>query len=188
MGLFSTDRLIIRRFKEGDAINLFDYFEKPRVNCFIDEKLDSLEAAKAEVLKRSKDVSQYAVCLPNDMLIGNMFAYPEHEGDSYNVGWNLNPKYEGKGFAREAATGLLEYLFNKQNARRIYCYVEDDNIRSQALCKRLGMRQEGTFIAFVSFVNNADGSPKYENTMQFAILKWNGNSYKMWVLTFSFIE
>ncbi len=171
MELFKTERLIIRRFKETDAENLFDYFEKPRVNCFIDEKLNTLEESRAEVLKRSTDASQYAVCLPDDMLIGNLFAYPEHGGDTFGVGWNINPKYEGKGLAFEAAKGLLDYLFTQKNARRIYGYVEEDNVRSQNLCKRLGMRPEGTFVEYVSFIKNEDGTPKYENTMQFAILK-----------------
>lgn len=33
------------------------------------------------------------------------------------------------------------------------------------------MRLEGKFKEFISFVNNADGTPKYENTWQYAILK-----------------
>ena len=38
------------------------------------------------------------------------------------------------------------------------------------------MRREGIFKEFVSFVNNPDGTPLYENTMQYAILKkeWQG--------------
>ena len=33
------------------------------------------------------------------------------------------------------------------------------------------MRREGLFLEFVSFVNHPDGTPKYENTVQYAILK-----------------
>ena len=33
------------------------------------------------------------------------------------------------------------------------------------------MRREGLFREFVSFVNDADGNPIYENTCQYAILK-----------------
>lgn len=171
MEYFKTERLVVRSFKEGDAEALLDYFEKPRANCFVDEKLNSLDEARAEVLKRSTDQSQYAVCLPDDTLIGNLFAYSERDDDTFGVGWNINPKYEGRGLAFEAAKGLLEYLFTKKNGRRIYCYVEESNIRSQNLCKRLGMRPEGVFVEYISFVKNPDGAPKYENTMQFAILK-----------------
>lgn len=38
------------------------------------------------------------------------------------------------------------------------------------LCEKLGMRREGLFMEFVSFVNNPDGTPRYENTYQYAIL------------------
>lgn len=49
------------------------------------------------------------------------------------------------------------------------------NFPSQKLCERLGMRREGLFVEFISFVNNSDGTPHYENTYQYAILKkeWN---------------
>lgn len=36
------------------------------------------------------------------------------------------------------------------------------------------MRREGIFKEFVSFVNNPDGTPRYENTVQYAIKKRNG--------------
>lgn len=89
--------------------------------------------------------------------------------------WNFLSDYCGKGYAYESAKAYLDFLFNRMNARRIYAYVEDYNISSQRLCQKLGMRQEGVFLEYISFVNNPDGTPLYENTMQFAILKkeWN---------------
>lgn len=118
----------------------------------------------------SKDTVHYAACFQDGgALIGHRFAMPE--GDTYSIGWHFNSQFEGKGFAMEAAKGMLDYLFIKKNARRIYCYVEDDNTRSQKLCERLAMRREGLFLEFVSFVDHADGTPHYENTMQYAILK-----------------
>ena len=56
-------------------------------------------------------------------------------------------------------------------ARRIYAYTEGTNLRRRRLCEKLGMRREGLFIEFVSFVKNPDGTPRYENTFQYAILK-----------------
>ena len=170
MEYYRTERLIVRRFKESDAAALFDYFAEPMVNCFANEKLNSIDEALIEARKKSSESSQLAVCFKNDhMLIGNLFAIKEE--DTYSVGWNFNSKFEGKGFAIEAAKGLLDYLFEHKSVRRIYCYVEDDNIRSQKLCERLGMRKEGLFLEYISFVKNFDGTPKYENTLQFAILR-----------------
>lgn len=50
-------------------------------------------------------------------------------------------------------------------------YTEDYNTASQNLCEKLGMRREGLFLEFISFVSDAGGNPIYENTMQYAILK-----------------
>ena len=170
MEFFRTERLIVRSFSESDAADLFAYFSLPLVNCFADEQLATLEEAVKDAQKKSKDHSQFAVCLKDeDVLIGNLFAMQEE--DTFNVGWNFNGSYEGKGYAREAATGLFDYLFGQKNGRRIYCYVEDYNTRSQKLCERLGMRREGLFLEYISFVKNDDGTPRYENTLQFAILK-----------------
>ena len=64
---------------------------------------------------------------------------------------------------------MIEVIY--KGARRIYAYTEDYNIHCQKLCEKLGMRQEGLFIEYIAFVNNSDGTPKYENTYQYAILK-----------------
>ena len=66
------------------------------------------------------------------------------------------------------------------HARRIYGFVEDDNIRSKRLCERLGMRRERCFKEFVTFVNNPDGSPKYEDTCVYAILEKEWNTIRQW--------
>lgn len=44
---------------------------------------------------------------------------------------------------------------------------------------RIGMRREGIFMEFVSFINVPDGNPIYENIIQYAILKkeWRDVSY-----------
>ena len=55
----------------------------------------------------------------------------------------LNLAYAGKGCAYEAARAFFDYLFREKGARRIYAYTEDDNLPSQRLCERLGMRWRG---------------------------------------------
>ncbi|NQX46933.1 GNAT family N-acetyltransferase [Paenibacillus tritici] len=166
-----TDRLIIRNFRETDAPGMLEYLANPRVNCFLSERISTLDEAVATANTKSQDDSHLAVCLKDTgSIIGELFCMKE-EPDTYSVGWHLNPKYEGSGYASESARALLQYLFITQEARRIYAYVEDDNSKSQKLCEKLGMRREGCFMEFISFTTNADGTPKYENTQQFAILK-----------------
>ena len=178
--MIRTERLILRPFSEMDAEDVFEYLKEPAVNCFACMKLNSLEEAKAEMQKRANEKEYYfaIVLKENGKVIGEIDAYPESASpvehavkDTFSPCWMLNKDYQGKGYAYEAAHAFFDYLFCEKCARRIYAYTEDYNISSQRLCEKLGMRREGIFMEFVSFVNNPDGTPCYENTMQYAILK-----------------
>lgn len=170
--IIETERLILRKFCIDDAFDLYEYLENPSVNCFTSLKIKSLDEAKKQVIERSCEELYFAICLKSTRkVIGEIFTHSDEMKDTYSPCWMLNSKYQGYGYAYEAVYAFFEYLFIKLNARRIYTYTEDDNLSSQHLCEKLGMRKEGLFIEFVSFINNQDGTPKYENTLQYAILK-----------------
>lgn len=180
--ILETERLILRPFTENDAEDVYAYLKEPAVHCFASMKLDSVEEAKEEMKKRMTETEYcFAITLKDsDQVIGEIDAYPEtgepHPDensvlDTYSPCWMLHADYQGRGYAFEAAHAFFDYLFNQKGARRIYAYVEDDNLSSQHLCEKLGMRREGLFMEFVTFVNNPDGTPHYENTYQYAVLK-----------------
>ena len=179
--IIETERLLLRPFHETDAEDVYEYLQTPAVNCFASMKLHSLEEAKTEMQKRAKETEFYftIVLKENGKVIGEIDAYPEEDPhadenatcDTFSPCWMLNLNYTGKGYAYEAAHAFFDYLFKGKGARRIYAYTEDYNLPSQHLCEKLGMRREGLFLEFISFVNNPDGTPHYENTYQYAILK-----------------
>lgn len=180
--IIETERLLLRPFTENDAEDVYEYLKAPKVNCFASMKLNSVKEAAEEVKKRAGETEYYfAVTLKETgKVIGEIYAYPEtgepHADensvlDTFSPCWMLNTDYQGKGYAFEAARAFFDYLFKEKGARRIYAYTEDYNLSSQRLCEKLGMRREGLFREFVSFVKNPDGSPRYENTCQYAVLK-----------------
>ena len=180
--IIETERLILRPFVEDDAEDVYEYLNEPAVHCFACMKLESLANAREEVKRRTGETEYYFAITLKDTgkVIGEIDAYPEtgepHSSDdtpkdTFSPCWMLNKKFQGKGYAYEAAYAFFNYLFRDKGARRIYAYTEDYNLPSQHLCEKLGMRREGLFMEFVSFVNNPDGTPIYENTMQYAILK-----------------
>ncbi|OCW56490.1 GNAT family N-acetyltransferase [Hoeflea olei] len=174
MRIIETERLILRPFRKGDAADLFAYLNAPTATCFLELKLADLAAAETEVEKRARDAGSVAICLKQTgQVIGDLFGGGEDEEDdgTTSVGWNLNPRFSGKGYAFEAARALFDHLFRDMGFRRLYAYVEDHNTSSQRLCEKLGMRREGLFIEFISFTRDAAGDPIYENTMQYAILR-----------------
>ena len=54
---FCTERLTIRQFCEKDADSYFRLLSHPRVHCFADEKLESIEEAKDQILKKKDRIS-----------------------------------------------------------------------------------------------------------------------------------
>jgi RimJ/RimL family protein N-acetyltransferase/predicted nucleotidyltransferase len=170
--MLETQRLILRSFCETDAEDVFEYLNEPMVNCFACMKVHSLEETSHAVKERMKDKEFYfaIVLKESGKVIGEINAMPETQ-DTFSPCWMLNKEYHGMGYAYEAAYAFFDYLFLEKGARRIYAYTEDYNISSQNLCEKLGMRREGMFMEFVSFINDENGDPIYENTIQYAILK-----------------
>jgi RimJ/RimL family protein N-acetyltransferase len=58
------------------------------------------------------------------------------------LGWCLDPKYEGNGYATEAVTELVRICFEDLGLRRVTANCFADNEPSWRLMERLGMRRE----------------------------------------------
>lgn len=52
--IIETKHLIIRYFQEKDVAGLLEYLSHPRVNCFVGDRLCSVESALAYISKYSK--------------------------------------------------------------------------------------------------------------------------------------
>ncbi len=187
MSEIETKRLLLRPFRESDAADVLEYLSGPLPHCFTGLKIDSLEEARAEVVKRGEDPEYcFAIVLKETgRVIGEIDAEPSDYlppmlrsretppafQDTFTPSLILNASHQGSGYAYEATCALFDYLFTRKGVRRIYSYVDDYNACSRHLCEKLGMRREGLFRSFVSFVDDADGNPVYENTIQYAVLK-----------------
>ena len=175
-----TQRLLLRPFRTGDAEDVLEYLRDPASDCFADMRLCSLEEARSDMENRAEDGEYYlAIERKEDgKVIGEIFAFPESplpdpDGVKYTYSpcWMLRPDCFGKGYAYEAAHAFVDYLFREKGARRVYAQTADFNTASRRLCEKLGMRLEGLFPEYVSFVKGADGEPVYEDTVQYAILR-----------------
>lgn len=187
MSTVETQRLLLRPFRESDAADVLEYLSGPLPHCFANLKLNTLDEARAEVVKRGEDTEYcFAIVLKETgRVIGEIDAQPTDyvppvlssrktpppPPDTFTPSIILNAAYHAGGYAYEAACAFYDYLFTRKGVRRIYVYVDDYNARSQHLCEKLGLRREGLLRDFVSFVDDADGNPVYENTILYAVLK-----------------
>ena len=170
-------------FREGDSSDLTDGQTYEDLTLVLSGS--DVEKASPYYDSQNKEYGVSLTLKESGKVIGEIDAMPEATApdeenaarDTFSPCWMLNPEYHGKGYAYEAAHAFFDYLFKGKGARRIYAYTEDYNVASQKLCEKLGMRREGLFMEFVSFVNDENGNPIYENTCQYAILKreWEQN-------------
>lgn len=58
------------------------------------------------------------------------------------IGYWISEEYWGRGFATEAARGLMEYGKNKLKIEKMIALIQKDNITSHKVAKKIGMQLE----------------------------------------------
>jgi RimJ/RimL family protein N-acetyltransferase len=63
-------------------------------------------------------------------------------GNHFEIGWRLVRSAWGCGYATEAAKAALRDAFARPGLKQVLAYTAPDNIRSQAVIKRLGLQRD----------------------------------------------
>lgn len=66
------------------------------------------------------------------------------ERKSCEVGYWLRSDLQGKGLMTKACAAFFTYLFRQKDLNRIEIFVASGNVKSRAVCHRLGFIHEGT--------------------------------------------
>ena len=108
--------------------------------------LKKLEREIAEDPENYLFFTEFLIVLKvTDCVIGSVdFKYVPREGVT-EVGYGLNPAYEGRGYMTEALTAFLA-LGKSLGIRTVLADTRPDNVRSQNVLKRCGfrfLREEG---------------------------------------------
>lgn len=85
---------------------------------------------------------------PSTNLIGvvtmQLHRYPATPGPLIpDIGFNFLPKYHGKGYAREAAEGLMKYFREERGIKAFAALTDDENVEAKGLLRKLGFREWG---------------------------------------------
>jgi RimJ/RimL family protein N-acetyltransferase len=149
----TADRVALRRFQPGDVEAFVRYRSLDEVARYQSWDAPYPRAAGVDFVRqmmtRHPDTAgawcQFAVVLrATGELIGDCAAGPH--GDDVRqaeIGLTIAPGFQGRGFATEAARGLLDYLFGARRKHRVVAYCDARNAASAAVLHRLGMRREG---------------------------------------------
>ncbi|KIP51749.1 GNAT family N-acetyltransferase [Leucobacter komagatae] len=145
-----TDRLLLRPHTEADAAALQPIYANPDVARFLLDDPWTEEVAREKVAER----------LPKTDLVGPSGAVSlviEFEGAVIGdvqlwitntewriaeVGWVLDPRHSGKGFAAEAVRAIIALGFERGSLHRVVAQMDARNLASAKLASRVGMHRE----------------------------------------------
>lgn len=150
-----TERLILREFREEDWHTMAAYWSTPLHQryyepvpdraAWVRELVDMLIAAQAEEPRLTR---QLVVTLKggDDRMIGNCgVRINDLDLAEGNIGYELRADMWGRGYATEAAGAMLAYGFNELGLHRIWAETVGENLGSQHVLTKLGMRREAQF-------------------------------------------
>lgn len=61
----------------------------------------------------------------------------------WEIGYKFLKEYWGNGYASEAVTAVIHYVFMNFEVNRIVAFLNSQNTRSESLCERVGMLKDG---------------------------------------------
>ncbi len=142
-----TARLTLRAFEPADAARFAAYRNHPDVARLQTWESYTLEAAQTLIAQMQHLEQptqdhwyQIAVTLENQLIGDLAFKLEDRQAE---IGFSFDPAFQGKGYATEAATALLEFAFTTLKLHRVHATTDPRNTSSMRLLEKLGFRKEG---------------------------------------------
>lgn len=169
----TTARLTIRRFRPEDADDLYAYLSDARVYRFepgapVDRERAGRMAADMAVSPDFWAVELRAAGKAIGQLYLKQIEPLEHL--TCELGYILNPAWQGQGFGSEAAAALVRETLTSGGIHRIVAHCNPENTPSWKLLEKIGLRREGLLKQNIFFRKNAAGEPLWTDTYVYAIL------------------
>lgn len=146
--VIETERLVLKEFSADDAEFIFRLLNSPGWLKYIGTRnINSLEDAGSYIVNKIvqgyKDNSFgfYLAQIKRTNEKTGMCGLVKREGlDNIDIGFAFLPEYEGKGYAFEAASAVMDYAKNTLEIKQVAAITLPDNSKSVKILEKLGMR------------------------------------------------
>ena len=140
-----TERLILRKYCPADAEPLYKYLgSDPSMyhysgwNPYATPEM-ALETVLGFISSYSDEHSYSWVMDVDDVVIGTIGAY-DYEDDHIEVGFSVVRSWQGRGYATEALTKVLEYLTENEGISCVTAWCASENAGSRRVLEKSGMQ------------------------------------------------
>ena len=151
--VYETERTVVRSWRPGDEARMFDLYRRMEVAKWLGsepkpmQSPDEAEQGISRWAERNAELpvgGVWAVERKSDgVVVGTVLLVPIPKADGeYEVGWHFHPDAWGQGLATESARGALELAW-AHGLAEVLAVVLPGNEPSLAVCRRLGMTEEG---------------------------------------------
>jgi len=143
-----TERLIMRELRLQDAVSILNHFSDPEVTKFMDIEAckDIAEAEEIIAFHINDSGCRYGLfSKEKDELLGTCGYHcwiVDRDGTRAEIGFDLAPRYWGKGIMQEALRELIPMGFDLMQLQYIEATTEPKNVQSQKLLTKLGFKRE----------------------------------------------
>ena len=143
-----TERLVLKPLGTKHFQTAKEYsmdYENTKYMCRLpketsEEVMEFLSCVEAEWKKENPEYFEFAIFYEGKH-IGAVSIY--FENGAGELGWILNKKYWGNGFAYEAAKAMIEYFVANRGTSHFVAHCDAENVASYKIMEKLGMRKIG---------------------------------------------
>ncbi len=147
-----TERLILRRWEESDAEDLYEYARDPEVGPPAGwPPHQSIDESRTVIRNVFSGPEDYAVCLKSDRrAIGaislklNGHTDMTDRDDECELGYWLGKPLWGQGLIPEAVKEMLRRAFEDLGMKTVWCGYYDGNLKSKRVQEKCGFRYRWT--------------------------------------------
>lgn len=150
--LIESERLILRKLIAQDTEAFFRYRSLEKVMEFQSFHPRTLKDAEDFIANTADEFRlpdtwyQLAIVRKGeDQLLGDLGIHFIDDAQA-EFGITLDPRFQKRGYAEEAAAAVLGFLFGKLEMHRVIASADPRNAASVHLLEKLGMRKEAHFV------------------------------------------
>ena len=141
-----TKRLLLRRWEDGDAEDLYTYAKDPDVGPIAGwPPHQSLEESRRVILDVLSGEECYAICLREDGRAIGAIELMRHTAlvrgdDECELGYWLGKPFWGRGIMPEAAREMLRHAFEELGMTKVLAGYYEGNAKSKRVQEKVGFR------------------------------------------------